>query len=362
MTFIQLSTFPTTLTITEKEETKQVPSEDPVVYQLIEYNIIPSTEINSTSTVNTLTCIIDWYLLPFTSQGGTQKVYKASDMSLDGEYNNTPSTKLMSIRVDNRTLIQCKEIIKEFLQQYKDQRWSRILQPLEGEVTPRFNSFGSLTADAIEEKISGNGLPFYFRPGNALRKLYLRKNQSQIVSSVPSITNANYDTICSDVAAFVKQITVRGSDAVRNGFGLVFTTDKVDIPTTEEKTIVKTPQYNKPQEGYIVAGAERILLMSHKESSAGASGGTINLAGNYGISQFQLSDSVMKKTSPMVRGDKLKEFLQEMMEFVGSHTHSCPGMAPDKNGTNSQATDKDNIFALLEQFDSVVCNQNIRIN
>lgn len=64
----------------------------------------------------------------------------------------------------------------------------------------------------------------------------------------------------------------------------------------------------------------------------------------------------------MVRGDKLKEFLQEMMDFVGSHTHSCPGMAPDKNGTNSQATDKDKIFAMLEQFDSVVCNQNIRIN
>ena len=148
----------------------------------------------------------------------------------------------------------------------------------------------------------------------------------------------------------------------RKGHGLVFTTDKVAIPTTEEKEIVKIPQYNKPQEGYIVAGAERIVLMSYKEGVAGVSGGTINLAGNYGISQFSLSDSVMKRTSPVVRGDKLKDFLMMMMDFVGSHCHSCPGMPPDKNGTNTDATDKDEIFALLEQFDNVVCNQNIRIN
>ena len=362
MTFIQLSTFPTTLTITEKEVTKEVPSEDPMVYQLIEYNITPANLIGGGNSSPNLTCTIDWYLLPYTSEGGSQKVYKASDMSIDGSYGNNATTQLMGIKVPNQTLTQCKDIIKQFLQQYKDQRWSRILQPIPGEATPRFNTFGSLTPDGIEEKIGGNAVPFYFRPGNLLRNLFLRKNQTQIVSTVPQITQATYDDVCKNVSAFVNQITVQGSDATRKGYGLVFTSDKVAIPTTEEKEIIKIPKYQKPQEGYMVAGAERILLMSHKESSGGASGGTINLAGNYGISQFQLSDDVMKKTSPMVRGDKLKEFLQEMMDFVGSHTHSCPGMAPDKNGTNSQATDKDKIFAMLEQFDSVVCNQNIRIN
>ena len=362
MTFIQLSTFPETLTITEKEVTKEVPSEDPVVYQFIEYNITPAIDIDEANTASNLKINIDWYLLPFTSEGGSQKVYKASDMSLDGEYGTNNNTKLMGITVANRTLSQCKDIIKQFLNQYKDQRWSRILQPIQGEVTPRFNSFGSLTPDAIEEKISGNGAPFYFRPGGPLKNLYLRKKETQTISTIPGITNATYDTVCKNVKSFVDEITVQGSDATRKGYGLIFTPDKVDIPTTEKKEIIKTPQYNKPQEGYIVAGAERILLMSHKESAAGASGGTINLAGNYGISQFQLSDSIVKKTSPLVRGDKLKEFLKEMMDFVGSHTHSCPGMAPDKNGTNSNATDKDEIFALLEQFDNVICNQNIRIN
>ena len=84
MTFIQLSTFPETLTITEKEVTKEVPSEDPMVYQLIEYDITPPNEINDTNNNANLTCSISWYLLPFTSEGGSQKVYKASDMSIDG--------------------------------------------------------------------------------------------------------------------------------------------------------------------------------------------------------------------------------------------------------------------------------------
>ena len=139
----------------------------------------------------------------------------------------------------------------------------------------------------------------------------------------------------------------------------MFSPEKNDIPTKEETTKTKDLSYEKPQEGVIVAGAEKIVLFSYNESTTG---GTINLGGNYGMTQFTLVDDVMKKTSPMVRGDKLKDFLQEMMDFVGSHTHSCPGMAPDKNGTNSKKTDKDNIQKKLEEFDDKVLNQNLRIN
>ena len=360
MTFLQLSTFPTTLTVEEKTETREVPSEDPVCYQLIEYDVTPPVDL--TAATSALTCTIDWYLLPFASQRGVKKVYKVSDMSIDGDFGQNATTKLMGITVPNRTSTQCKEILKEWLQHFKDQRWTRILQPIDGESTPRFNSFGSVTADGIEEAIGGNGLPFYFRPGPVLRSLYLRKNKSATVATLPNLTNANYDQVCRDVSEWVNEVTIRGEDATRKGYGSIFTSEEIDIPMTEEKKVIKVPTYKKPQEGYIVGGAEKIVLLSYNSAVAGVSGGSINLAGNYGISQFSLSDSVMKRTSPVVRGDKLRDFLVMMMDYVGSHCHSCPGMPPDKNGTNEDATDKDELFALLQQFDNVVCNQNIRIN
>jgi hypothetical protein len=357
MTFIQLTTFPTTLTITEKEETKQVPSEDPMVYQLIEYDI--ANPLNVTATTDTVNCTINLYKLPSSSSGGTTAVFKASDMGIDGEFGVDASSRLMAINVPNKTAEGVKTIFKDFLQDFKDESWTRVLQPVSGESTPRYFSFGALTPDGLQEAMGNNAVPFYFRPGPILRNLYLRKNEASSIGTIPGLTQATYNTACQNVTTFVNSISVKASDASREGFGLVFSPEKNDIPTKEETKKTKDLNYEKPQEGVIVAGAEKIVLFSYNESTTG---GTINLGGNYGMTQFTLVDDVMKKTSPMVRGDKLKDFLQEMMDFVGSHTHSCPGMAPDKNGTNSKKTDKDDIQKKLEEFDDKVLNQNLRIN
>jgi len=358
MTFMQFSTFPNTVTVEEKEDTKTVASEDPTVCIMIEYDV-SSPELVDLNSDIPYTGFINVFKLPNITTDGTAQPLKASKLTVDNDISLTPSNQLMRIVLTGKTSTQLKTQMNYFVEDFNKENWSRVLQPYLGEQTPRVVNFNPMTADALQQSMENNPHPLYYRPGPTLRQFFLRSDETTSISTFAAVTNANYNTICDNINKFVTAVTLKGSDSTREGFGLAFSDTKNDVPTKEEtkKEKVFNIEENK-QQGFITAGAEKIILFSHLSTGTGS---TIQLEGNYGINQYQLIDDVEKKTSPSVRGDKLKEFLGKMMDFLESHTHSCPGSCPDTKGTDDK-TDVAEVRGLLDGFDETVLNHNIRIN
>jgi hypothetical protein len=62
----------------------------------------------------------------------------------------------------------------------------------------------------------------------------------------------------------------------------------------------------------------------------------------------------------MVRGDKLKEFLNLLMKFVLTHCHGYHGTPPSSISFSQVSVAQ--IEQEFQKYDSKVLNQNIRLN
>ena len=100
--------------------------------------------------------------------------------------------------------------------------------------------------------------------------------------------------------------------------------DEREIPREEKETTKKIFNFTPEQQGYVTIGSENVYILSHKSTELG----DIQLKNNYGISQVQYVDDINNKTNSLVRGEKLLELLEMLVEFTISHTHSFPGLAP----------------------------------
>ena len=132
--------------------------------------------------------------------------------------------------------------------------------------------------------------------------------------------------------------------------------DKREVPREEKETTKKIFNFTPGQQGYVTIGSENVYILSHKSTELGR----IELKNNYGISQVQYVDDIDNKTNSLVRGEKLLELLEMLVEFTVSHTHAFPGLAPvptSHGGTTSQEI----LNKLLKAYDEVL-NKNIRIN
>jgi hypothetical protein len=132
--------------------------------------------------------------------------------------------------------------------------------------------------------------------------------------------------------------------------------DKREVPTEEKKTKKKVFRFTPGQQGYVSIGSENIYLLSHNSTELGI----IDLENNYGMSQAKYVGDIDKKTNSLVRGEKLLELLEMVVEFTVSHTHAFPGLAPvptSHGGTTTQEI----LEKLLNAYDEVL-NKNIRIN
>ena len=69
---------------------------------------------------------------------------------------------------------------------------------------------------------------------------------------------------------------------------------------------------------------------------------------------------VENKTNSLVRGEKLMELLSKIVNFVSSHTHAFPGLAPVPQGHDG--TRVEDLTKLLQDAPNTILNQNIRIN
>ena len=370
MTFFQLSTFPSALSI-EEEESTDTKKEDSPLSILIEYDVnIGSTPgaggvwlgtFGNGIDVNSMSFTV--YKMPYkATTEGTGKPYMSANFSRDTEVSGLEL--IYEFKADGVPLPSKAnqiEFINTQLRNFDTSNWTDFLKPAESIVSngtwtgPQYNfNFNPVDDIGLGQKMQNQPHPLYYRPGPMLRSFLVGQE-----SSTYQFSPTQYEEINANVLTFVNAIGLDGVST--EGSGLAFTEQitKRDVTTVEEKKIKEKEKYDEnEQQGFIVGGAEKIYLFSHDSSDIN---GKILLGDNYGMNQVELIKDVEKKTSPMVRGDKLIELLELMKQYMVSHTHKYPQLAAcptctDGVTTNTQLEQK------LEEAKETMLNKNIRIN
>tara|TARA_R110000787_G_scaffold5127_2_gene18966 strand:+ start:9793 stop:11532 length:1740 start_codon:yes stop_codon:yes gene_type:complete len=358
MSFIQINTFPNSLSIEDKNKGKSITVDDDKINVIVEYditNFVDPVDFNDVGVE--LEFVLNFSLVP---NHKDSKITLTQEANLDTNYLYTDN--VMTVKF---TLTQDDAIteINKFLHAFDQHEYSDFLKPVSGSQPPNnpVYGFNPVTVDALERKISVSGLkghPLYFRPAGHLLKFYQKTDfNSTLFSSYGSLTSGNFDSVRSSILSFIKKIELSGVKT--KGYGLAFTENpsKRTVPTTETVITIKEPipDYTQ-QHGVITVGTDKIYLLSHNSTELGE----FKLNDNYGISQYEYVDIIEKKTEPLVRGHKLMDLMEMVVEFTISHTHSCSGDAPVP--TSWGGTTVQEIENKLKKFRTEGLNNNIRIN
>lgn len=372
MTFFQLSTFPSTLTL-EEEESIKPEKEDAPLSILIEYdvNINDSPGVggggswppNWSNGIEQNSMSFTVYKMPYkATPEGTGKPYMSSNFSRDTEVDGLELIyEFKSPSAPYPTKANQIEFINTQLRNFDSSNWTDFLKPAESIVSngtwtnAQYNfNFNPVDDMGLGQKMQNQPHPLYYRPGPMLRS-FLKGQESTMYQFLPG----QYEEINANVLSYVNAIGLDG--VTTEGGGLAFT-EKItqrEVTTKEVKSIKEKETYNEnEQQGFIVGGAEKIYLFSHNSSDIG---GGILLGDNYGMNQVELIKDVEKKTSPMVRGDKLIELLEVMKKYMISHTHKYPLEAPCPTCTDGTTTNQE-LTQKLEEAKEKMLNKNIRIN
>lgn len=209
---------------------------------------------------------------------------------------------------------------------------------------------------AVKARTFENVFPFYYRPAKSMRE-YLGK--------VPNISNGTFDFYKSlNANKLVTKVKFTKAYLNQDGNGLVSQKNKFGISNFTEQVTSSENEWMAKRNSVSVMGSNHIVLLSHESIVPGKEQVNLNVEGSgstiYGLSQDQIFGNVFPNTEPMVRGEKLKEFLTLITSFLVSHTHAYPGTPPAAT-SYSEVTISD-IEQAFQNYDQNVINQNIRIN
>lgn len=156
------------------------------------------------------------------------------------------------------------------------------------------------------------------------------------------------------------KIKVEESDDNGKGYGLIYDKKSNTVPVKavkEERKRIKFEEYDKTVG---LLGANTVYLLSHDSKKEDKP--PIDISNSLdGINENLVMNEIHDKTSSMVRGEELMEFLNLIIEFLSTHTHGFPGEKPNPKGVDSPIT----VGKILEEyskFKDKVLNKNIRIN
>ena len=339
-TFIQLNTFPTTLTSTVIEIEKTV-LEDVPLATLLEYHL-DDAPLQS----GILTGFIRILKIPFDNNS---KIYMSGDFNK--EIQLPPSTvEACRLSFTNApSVTELGGVITQYIAEYDGGEWSKFIKPSPSWVTKTYHPQVDLNNNNNVGSFMGKTHPLYFRPDSVT----LRYMDKAIPVGAPLVW-PNMQTIVNNL----KDLIVL--DGVKtDGWGLAFTSDVGERKVKENKVKESKNEITSEdmQQGIITAGSEKIYLLSHNSAELN---GRITLNTNYGIDQEKFVVDIDGKTNSLVRGEKLMELLTKIVNFVSSHTHAFPGLAPVPQGHDG--TRVEDISRLLADAPNTILNQNIRIN
>ena len=341
-TFIQLNTFPQSLTAKEIEVDQSFRNDAPLA-TLVEWSL-DQTALNS----GNLSGKIEFFKMPYKNDL-TQKVYMAGEFNVEIVIPplalNVQTNKICTIDFTLAPSIEkLSVLINDVIKNIDDSDWSS-LQKVE-------NDFSTITynpdckPDEVGVFVSGMLHPLYFRPNTRTHRL--------IAKPKPVGAPLNYIAMNQTANDLSKLITLEGVKT--QGWGLAFTNQNGKrTPDFETKKVKKTVFHTEPvQQGIISAGAEKIYLLSYNSTQIN---GQIKLGGNYGITQEKFASDIEKQTSGLIRGEKLIELLQKLVNVVNNHVHDMPG-----NVRVDSPISKQDLKILVDNADLSMINKNIRIN
>jgi hypothetical protein len=167
---------------------------------------------------------------------------------------------------------------------------------------------------------------------------------------------------------FMSRITT-GPSSAKTGFFKVWGL-KNEIPVFNPPPGIKKQEVRKytfeanEDVTYATMGAQKLFLLSHDSDGPK---GKISLAETlYGISQDKFiggasNSSILDKTYPTVRGDKLMELITKIVSFLAGHVHPISSVPPTPISTGSGQSIQE-IFQLVADAENTILNENIRIN
>jgi len=322
--FLQISTFnlektenpPKTVTTLET-----IPKE---VNNLVEWEIT-----NSETTGTTYDGNVKLYGLKKTPETLSNKIFLDSDLA------PFINTKLFELNFTGLTKEESITFINQFIQ---------------GVNNGKININGYMSYPVQNGSNLENQFPFVFKPTKNITNAYLG---STIGSGVSGLTQFN------TIVDFYSKIKLSQANK-EFGFGLVWDKNILGQQDTVKNSTIDTSTYQSNPVTYGTLGGDFLYLLSHK-SVIPTKGDPIDLKDTlYGITQSKFTDEIIKKTDPMVRGDQLMELLNLIVQFLVSHVHAFPGLAPIPIGTDG--TDIKDILKKLLDADNTILNQNIRIN
>ena len=339
-TFIQLNTFPTTLTTTSIESEKTVVEDVPLV-TLIEYHL---DEVSLQAGI--FTGFMRILKVPLDSNS---KIYMSGDFTKEIQL---PPNTVEACRISFTSAPSVSELgglLTQYLSEYDSGEWSNFIKPPPSWAVKTYHPQVDLSNNNNVGSFLGKTHPFYFRPDSVT----LRFMDKAIPVGAPAV----WPTM-QTMAASLKDLVVMDGVGT-DGWGLAFTSDVGERKVKENKVKEIRDEITSQdiQQGIISAGAEKIYLLSHNSSELN---GRITLNTNYGIDQEKFVVDIDGKTNSLVRGEKLLELLTKIVNFVSSHTHAFPGLAPVPQGHDG--TRVEDISRLLLDAPNTILNQNIRIN
>jgi hypothetical protein len=167
---------------------------------------------------------------------------------------------------------------------------------------------------------------------------------------------------------FMSKITT-GPSSAKSGFfkvwGLKNGIPVFNPPPGLKKQEVKKYKYEVNEDvTYATMGGQKIYLLSHDSDGPK---GKISLSETlYGIPQDKFiggstNSSILDKTYPTVRGDKLMELITKIVSFLAGHVHPIASVPPTPVSTGSGQSIQE-IFQLVADAENTILNENIRIN
>ena len=359
MTFLQLNTFPKTLSIKEGEAQTLTEIQDGKLNVLFEYDILPGQDpLDFIDPTKEIRFGFNIALLP-NRGGGTLNNYMCSKINLDTNFSFTETLVGANLKLTTEDMA---EELNGILGAFDTHDFVKVLSDYSGTTSNPTYGFNPVSTTGLERKISSLSLethPLYFRPGQRLVDfLTLSQWDAPQFSSYASLID---DTTFQSVKQAIKDFTdkIKLSGVKEKGHGLAFTrnADKREIPNKDKEVKQKEPILTDEQQGFLTCGSEKIYLLSHNSQISGTA--PFELNSNYGITHWQYIDKIEKSTNSLVRGEKLLDLLDIIVEFTLSHAHQ-PGKAPvgvSWGGTTSQEV-KQKLLSAREE----VLNKNIRIN
>ena len=203
----------------------------------------------------------------------------------------------------------------------------------------------------IGNSIIENPFPFLVQPEKQLFDLYNSDGKDGVIQQ-------NYE----NASNFVKSIYLLESNDKR---GSLLVGEKNKIGKNNSITRVEVEQINEIPEPitYGIDVADRKFILSHLSQIPGLNKidfQDANFSGDTYIDNNFIFENIIPNTNSMVRGDKLIDFLELIVQYLITHVHPNYNMAPDSKSL-SEITNQQ-LLTKLFQARTEILNENIRIN